>query len=220
MNGSTTRGASMQVYAHDNMDRRDSVADEVCKLEQCKHSVVKAGMILATRPAVLLIVTLVAVDINEKLMRSILGHGSKDYEFEQDANLARACSANEATSRQFPMVEAALATAEKTAISSCQFWLNDPTVWDMLIKGSQRTVKQRCHTYRLISSVEAQIDANLYRESKTFPTKSFLASHLCCLRLLRRRNENIPYVLCPMSSGRPHGRASNTCVRDVTNLGP
>ena len=136
-----------------------------------------------------MIATLAAIDINEGLMRSILTHGSKDYELEQSAVQAKALIATDEESRRhtrrWPMLEAATNLAETYAVKKCTFFMFDATLMDVLIDAASRTVRFRCLAYRLLSSCEANIARTLLRENANFPTKGFTVLHLLCLCILK-----------------------------------
>ena len=146
-------------------------------LNECKHSCVRAGLILATRPRAKLIATLAAIDVNERMMQSILEHGAREFEFEEDAKQSRATSDGDSDSRRsFAMLEAAFNTAEKASMFKCVFWLKDTAVWNVLIPPTERTMRIRCYIYRLLSSCQAHIATTLYRENENFPTQGFKAA--------------------------------------------
>ena len=162
-------------------------------LKQTKHHVIRTAVWLATNPGPRLIALLATVDANEVCMKSILRCGSTDYEQNQSATAATTFPADDGTlpRRRFPMVEAALQTAEKQLRGRVNFWLTDPNAFNAMIAPANRTVKHRSYSFRLLSSCEAHVVETLCLQADSFPEQGFLVvsffvsdgSTCTCLRI-------------------------------------
>ena len=166
----------------------------VLELKQTKHHVIRTAIWLATKPGPRLVALLATADANEVCMKTILRAGSTDYEQNQSATAATAVPAHDGTlpRRRFPMVEAALQTAERQLRGRVNFWLTDPDAFNAMTAPANRTVKQRSYAFRLLSSCEAHVVETLCVQAESFPEKGFLVGSVfvsveanCrCLRVL------------------------------------
>ena len=149
--------------------------------------------------------TLVSLDIHEGCMKAILFAGSVEFEFEQEyfqADRDASVSDLDATAkaRSFPMLEVAMQTAEKRAVTKVNVFLFHNEVWNVMIPSGSRTAKLRCVGYRLLSGTQGHIEESLVRKGTTFPALGFLADFAFAhSQLVIATNARVCYV-APVTS--------------------
>lgn len=158
-------------------------ADEyLAKLKDCKHAVIKAAIFWAKKAGSRLLMMLAILECNETLIKSILHHGSDEYEFEQEAFAASIASSPDQgmARRSYAMVELATLSAESVCKRKYSKFLHDDHVWNNLVSPHNRNAELRCYGFRLISSAEGHLEETLIKEGRCFPAKGFLANSSVC----------------------------------------